>query len=147
MRIDNLYPTPQELLIKDGLGNLTDIKLKLVGIHSRQVRDVARRIHKETLGKDDVETLEKANAEIYATCITGWEGIENADGPVPYTHQKAVEYLLTPELYFIREQVEEFVQEKTNFFRKGNESVGSVGATTGVTQHAQRSRNLEKIAA
>lgn len=124
MKITDLFPIAQILNIKDGLGEPTEIKFQVLGMESRPVREAAKRVHKSTVGQvdPDIDSLEKGNAEVVAACIVGWSGIENADGPVPYSHAKAVEYMLTPELTFMRAQVEEFVSKREVFFRKGDQA-------------------------
>lgn len=124
MRLDHLYPTSQSLVIKDGLGEETDIVLQVIGMESKPVREAAKRMHKSTIGRteQDIDALEKGNAEVVAACITGWTGLENADGPVPYSHAKALELMMMPELTFMRAQVEEFVSERVRFFRKGDQA-------------------------
>lgn len=124
MRIDQLFPIAQTLVIKDGLGEPTELKFQLLGLESRAVREAAKRVHKASIGKAeaDIDALEQGNADVTAACIVGWSGLDNADGPVPYSHAKAVELMLMPELTFVRAQVEEFVSERARFFRKDDQA-------------------------
>lgn len=126
MKLQALYPHTTTLDIKDGVGNPTDIKFSMVGADSKQYRDAAKKAAKSVLGKDkeisqDYDLIEKSNAALYAACILDWTGLEDESGaPVPYSQTKALEFMMTPELTFIREQVEAFVFKRAEFFRTGS---------------------------
>jgi hypothetical protein len=122
MQLQNLFPTAADLPITFPDGTATGIVLKLVGQDSKQFRDVAKRMAGSMLGqqdKPDVEALDKQGAELAAACIVGWSGIDDGDSSLPYSSAKAIELMSMPELTFIRQQVEGFVSQRTNFFRKG----------------------------
>lgn len=124
MDIANLFPIARELVIKDAHGNDTDIKFNVVGLESKAARDAAKRVHKSNQGRTevDLDALERGDAEVVASCVTGWSGLTEKGNPIPYSHAKAVELLIQPECTFIKEQVEAFVSKRAEFFRKGDQA-------------------------
>lgn len=128
MKLQALFPHTAALAIKDGSGQETGIKFDMVGADSKQYRDAAKKAAKSVLGQDkeltqDFDLIEKSNAGLYAACIVGWSGIEGDDGePLPYSAAKALDFMMTPELGYIREQVEGFVFKRTEFFYKSSEA-------------------------
>lgn len=124
MNISNVYSS-QPLPITYPDGSPSGLVLQVVGQDSKAFREVAKKFAKQMLGTDarpDIDHLEQQNGELIAACIVGWSGLDDATGSVPYSADKAVELMLTPELSFIREQVEGFAGKRTNFFRAGQET-------------------------
>lgn len=125
MRIDQLG-IAQDLDIKfpDGKGGFADstgIVLKVVGTDSDEFHGVVKRQMQEARGRETaltVDEISRQTSEQLACCIVGWTGIEDVNGEVPYSPEKALEIMETTRLAFIREQVEGFVTKRTNFFRK-----------------------------
>jgi hypothetical protein len=120
MRIDNLART-ENLDIKYPDGELTDISLKVISTDSKPFHAVVMRQTQEARDRETpftVEQMAARSAEQLAACIVGWSGIEDADGQIPYSPEKAVEIMRTENLMFMREQVEGFVTKRTHFFRK-----------------------------
>jgi hypothetical protein len=118
MTLADLKPTSIDMELIHPTKGATGIMLKIVGQDSVQFRQLSKGLMKNRLeqGKDtkiDVDQLEKDNAALAAACIVGWD--EGVFGP--YTADKAVEYMIDPELAWIREQVESFVKTRSNFFR------------------------------
>lgn len=117
MTLNDLRPTTKKIeLIHPTQGN-TGIYVELVGQDSKAFRERSKALMKQRLaeGKDakiDVDQLEKDNADLAATCVVGWD--EEVFGP--FSKEKAREIMGDPELTWIREQVEEAVKERTNFF-------------------------------
>lgn len=147
MRIDKVSTTqPLVIRLPDGKvdkehpfdwtqGTETDMVLQCVSMESAPVRTAGRKIHKENLGKKEedipLEVQDRQHAELYASAVLDWSGVENADGPVPYSHEKVVEYLQKPELRFVFEQVQIFVSERAKFFPRNNEPTGRDGPSVG----------------
>lgn len=100
--------------------------LHIVGEDSKGFRDLSKRLLKDRLAnsKDgkaniDVDQIEKDNIALSAVCIIGWDTeLENAFGV--YTPERAVELMGIPELAWMKEQVEAFKGERSNFFPKSN---------------------------
>jgi hypothetical protein len=125
MDLANLLPAQQELVIKLHDGTPTDVVFYLVGQDSKAFREVSKRHAQAYLAasKPDVNVLEKQNAELLAACIMNWKGLSENGNPVPYSSDKALELMLMPELTYIREQVEQFIAQRANFFRKSSGTV------------------------
>lgn len=123
MELSSLFPITKDLVITTAQGDSTDLLFKVVGHDSKQFRAVAKKYAQQFLGVDKipVDELERQNAELLAACIIGWNNLTEGGVPVPYTHEKAVELMMTPELSFIREQVERYVAQRVNFFRRDTE--------------------------
>ena len=123
MKLQSLFPHTAPLNIVDGSGNQTGITFEMVGADSKQYREAAKKAARLVLGKDkemssDYDLIEKSTAALYAACILGWSGLDDDDGSaLPYSQAKALEFMVTPELSFIREQVEGFVFKRSEFFR------------------------------
>jgi len=104
-------------------GNDTGIELLLTGHDTKTFRDTAKNNYKECLTKklDPQASFERdieQNLTLVAACIVGWTGLENDDGTeMLYSPKKALEIISMPEFAFMREQVEEFIAERKNFFR------------------------------
>lgn len=141
MRLDELRPVGQELTIrypngKKGWvdGEETDLKLSLVSADSKQFHAVVSRHAQDALSRaEELPIVERQHqtAEQIAACVVGWTGLEDSNGPIPYSHQKAIELMLNPELAFIREQVESFVVKRANFFRASQGAAGTVRHAVG----------------
>ena len=126
MKLEQLLPSSQVLVVKDIDGNDTDFKIHLVGKDSKQFREASNKVTKSMIGKgsDDQEVLMKANGELLAACIIGWEGLAD----IPYTPEKALEFMSMPEMQPVQEQVDAFVAQRANFFRKSGGQAGKVGS-------------------
>jgi hypothetical protein len=109
------------------------IYLEVIGQDSKPFRDLGKRLMKARLGKKDgpvdVDQLEKDNAELAAACIVGWTDDQAFDGP--YSPARAIELMAMPELSWIREEVEAFVRERSNFFLKAAGKPPAGGAAAG----------------
>ena len=131
MDLAQLLPAPAEVVINLPDGTPTDIVFKMVGQDSKQFRDIAKKMARSMLGKEqkpDIDALEQQNAELIASCVVGWKGLTEDGQPLDYTPAKALDLLNRPELSFIREQLEVCVAKRTNFFRRG--SAQSAGEDT-----------------
>lgn len=122
MKLSSLKPSVAQLKLINAQGEATDVVLNLIGQDTKPFRDKARAIAKGMVGKTakdvDLDILEKHNTELAATCLVGWVGLQDDEGnDIIYTPQAALELMNDPELAFIKEQVEEFIAERKNFFR------------------------------
>jgi len=105
----------------------TGIILNLLGPDSKQVRDKAKALVKLGLGKKelttaDIEQAELQSNEVLAAAIVGWTGIEDENGEeITYTPAKALEFISDPGLSFMKEQIDQFIGERKNFFRPASE--------------------------
>jgi hypothetical protein len=148
MRIDQLTPISQELTIRypDGKfgwkdGSLTDIVLKVVSADSKQFHEVISQHAQAALGREDdlpIADRQRQTAEQIASCITGWQGLEDERGAVQYSRDKATELMQNPELAFVREQVESFVVRRQNFFRSGAQPAVRLRAELGAPEHSKQ---------
>lgn len=121
MDLNNLRPQVTEMEIQDPAGNPTGVVFSLIGKDTKQFRDKFKSIVKTNTAKKtkevDLDSLEEQNAELLATSIVGWKGLTEGGVEVPYSPDKALSIIKDPELAFIKEQVEEFIQDRKNFFR------------------------------
>lgn len=121
MRINRMLPVVRQLEIKMPDGSVSGVVLSVVGQDSVQFRNMAKKFHAEMLTRKEKPTfdeLEQHNAELIASCVVGWDGLEDDEGnPLGHSHNEAVKLMLNPGLAFMRDQVEEFAKERTNFFR------------------------------
>lgn len=126
INLTRLFPLVQTLEIKFPDGSPTGLKLKVVGQDSKQFREVAKQYGQQMLGSDskpDIDLLEKQNTELIASCIVGWDEVIGDDGnPVMYSPENAKALVGTPELTYIRNQVEAYIGQRANFFRAVNEA-------------------------
>ena len=72
---------------------------------------LARRIEK-------MEADEADNATLAASAIVGWnEAFADVEGVGPYTPEVALMLMSTPEISWMREQIENGLRQRENFFR------------------------------
>ena len=77
--------------------------------------EIMRKRLEDKLEVIDPERLAEESAALVAASIAGWSDDEAFDGP--YSEQRAIELMLMPGLMWIREQVESFRKDRSNFFR------------------------------
>lgn len=140
MRVNEMLPVVKQLEIKMPDGSNTGVVLTVVGQDSVQFRSMARKLASSMTTRKDrpsIDELEQQNAELIATCIVGWTGLEDEEGnPLPYSHEEALKLMTNPGLHFMRDQVEEFAKERTNFFRGSAEGANRGSKTSGKAKHA-----------
>lgn len=122
MKLTDLKPSVASMEVVHPTMGATGVTLRLVGQDTKQFRDKAKQIAKSVVGKGtkdvDLDAMQDQNLELVACCIVGWSGLEDDDGAeLEYTPERALELIRNPELSFIKEQVEEFVADRKNFFR------------------------------
>lgn len=121
----NLYdPRTREPLLQDDgppilirlLGRDSDVfRKKEREIQARRINRSVKRRNKD-LTPDDLEQAEKEACELLASVTTGWAGIDLGEGEVDFSEKAAKDLYLDYE--WIRTQVDEFVDERSNFFTK-----------------------------
>jgi hypothetical protein len=129
MELNSLRPQSAEMVVHLADGSLSDVVLSVISTDSKEYHAVARRYFDDMLSpnrKRGAEQHAQAAAELIASCIVGWKGLTENGEPIRYSNDKAVELMATPELLFIREQVEAYVKERTNFFLGGDKAASSV---------------------
>lgn len=99
----------------------TDIKIKLAGLDSHRYREHVRRIANKRMAnkknaKQTFEQLEHQTAELFAMLTIDWEGIEENGAELTCNFENAMRIYLDPNLKFLVDQVDEFVNERSNFF-------------------------------
>ena len=119
--IADLFAKVSELELKDIEGNLTGIKLKLVGADSKQFRDAEKKTLpyfgklKADLIPSELEELAKINKDMIISLIVGWDNDEVFGGA--YTPELAKAIFEQEQANIVLEQVEEYAKVRTNFFR------------------------------
>ena len=98
----------------------TDIKIRLAGSDSARYRNKIKKIAEKDKGKRknnfNLDAAERQGAEILAACTLDWKGIQRGGVDIPFTYENAVELYADPNLRWLREQVDEFIADRTNFF-------------------------------
>ena len=99
----------------------TDFKIKLAGTDSFIYRNWLKRMSNKKLGNFkkkgfSYEESERSSVELLAELTLGWEGLEADGEPIVYSREKAMELYSDPNMKWLREQVDEFVGERANFF-------------------------------
>ncbi len=120
MKLQSLLPQAADLSVLHPVTKEpTGIVLKVVGRDSSQFKQKARELLRASLAKKKEETIldrENENQELVASAIVGWnDEADEAFGS--YTPARALEIVKMDELAFMLEQVEEFIAERSNFFR------------------------------
>jgi len=122
MKLSTLLPNVAKMeLIHPEIGP-TGIFINLIGQDSKVFRDKAKVIASSLVGKSskdaDYDKLITQSIELAAACIVGWSGLEDEEGnEIPYSPAKALELVADPGLAYLKEQVEEFIADRKNFFR------------------------------
>lgn len=107
--------------IRNRAGELEEgVTITVVGTYSatyRKVRDANRdKMVKQRRGMLNGEALDAQAIETAARCIKGWTGFTANGQPYPYTRENAI--ALLSEADWIREQVEEAMNDHASFFQK-----------------------------
>lgn len=101
-----------------------DVVFDLVGCDSSVYKSCRRRSTNKVLAKAQknakkvatAESIEDERVDRIAQCIKGWRGVMDDGQDVPYSYDAAVK-LLT-EGSWLKEQIEEFIEERSNFLTK-----------------------------
>ena len=109
-----------KVVIRDPLGNPTDIIVTVVGQDSPSYRATAKAISMEPFKKDvprDDQAAERA-ARLTAAGIKGWTGLEENGKTVPYSPEKALEFCSNPAYDLFASQVYSAILDRSLFFGK-----------------------------
>lgn len=124
MDIRNLKPKTRELTIVLPTGEPTDIVLTVVGADSKQFRETSLKWATKYFDGDkktNPADILHSRCEQAAACIVGWKGLEEDGVPIPYSPEKALELMMMAELHFVVDQIEQFITERANFFRRSED--------------------------
>lgn len=127
----SVAPTVAKLRLLDNEGQPLPVTLTVQGIHVPAVKAKSLEATAWLQGagrtdktEDFVKSITKAEgaaAEMAAAAIIGWDDDEFMGGT--YSPTYALELMRKPELDFVRTQVNQFVANTNNFFRKGDRMV------------------------
>jgi hypothetical protein len=121
--IMDLFAKVSELELKNFDGDLTGLKLKMVGTDSKQYRTAEKKMfpfagRKITeLKPDEIEAIANLKQEMVLSFVIGWNNDDAFGGPFSPEALKAL--LEKEEAKFIRDQIEEFASQRANFFQPG----------------------------
>lgn len=107
-------------ILHPGTGVSTGIRINVVGPDSDLYRKVDSRIKNANLlaaqrrGKITAEVLDAGGLDLLVGVTVGWEGVVFSGQPLEFTEEN-VRQVYT-DFRFIREQVDEFVGQRANFF-------------------------------
>ncbi|MDP4299930.1 hypothetical protein [Leptothrix discophora] len=128
-----LRPKRAEVKIMHPVYGETEAIVYLVGGFSKQFRDARDRLIKE-LGPDvditkaDRPTQIKFFAELYASCVIGWNEVLT-DAHAEFSYDAALQLFTDAEIEWIGGQLSTFINDSANFFRPEPSVVGQVGST------------------
>lgn len=123
LSITDLFAKVGELELKDFDGNLTGMKLKMVGTDSKQYRTAERKMfpyagRKITeLKAEEIDTIAALKEEMILSFVIGWNNEDAFGGP--FSPEALKELLAKEEAKFVRDQIEEFAASRVNFFQPG----------------------------
>lgn len=127
MKITDFVKQSAELKIEGPNGEDLGVTLKLQGTTNQSIKKkfIEANGWLTSAGKHEdpkkfaeaVMTADKIACDIAAESVIGWDNDEFMGGT--YTPQYARELLSKPELEFIRVQINKFVADQQNWFRKG----------------------------
>ena len=117
-------------------GKDTDIRIKLAGVDSDVYRTAESKYintarEKYLQGKGSLEGQQEAGIKVLAACTLEWEGITQDGQPVACKFETAYQLYKNSKLAFIREQVDQFINNRKNFLaviEKNSES-GQTGVS------------------
>lgn len=103
----------------------TGISIRLVGTDSADYRKVARALQNRRLEKVARQGKVKMTAEeheenqlaMLCVCVKEWKGMEKDKKEYPCTPENVRALLSDPQFAWLREQIDEFVGERTNFIQ------------------------------
>lgn len=118
--LDDLRPKTQRMyVVHPGTGEETTAYFDVIGQDSKEVRKVFTEIVRER-NKDKKEPtyddLQDENVRILAATVKGWD--ENTFGT--FTEDNVRTILNDPELTPVREQLNNFTEDRRNFFRQSS---------------------------
>mgnify|MGYP003620955818 FL=1 len=116
--MDVLHPISGELLKDSGKNNVT---ITLLGSDSTQMRDAMSNRAKQQLASKKpnqittIDEAEQASAELLASVVVSWSGIEENGQPIECIHRNVVATL--KKYSWLRLQIDQFVSDRSNFFK------------------------------
>ena len=113
------HPTTGELLFADD-EKKKPMTIKLVGTDSQIYNDILQRrarkqVNKRRPDKIDVAEARRKGTELLARCTLSWNNILNGGKNTKHSYEAAVK--LYEEFPWIREQVDRFVGDRSNFLQ------------------------------
>jgi len=99
------------------------VRIRLVGVDSPRFRNkqqeyMNRRLNRNKLKIGTAEQLESERIELLVACTIGWEGMIRNGQDWPFSAENARLLYSEPSLKWIRDAVDEFVGERSNFLSK-----------------------------
>ena len=110
------HPVTDEKLMNDG----KPMTLNLIGTESKQYRAKEhefqnKRLNKISRGKKlNMSVNDDETCDLLSVCIVGWSGLVMGGEEIEFSQREAVKLLM--KFKWIRDQVDEFVGDRTNFF-------------------------------
>jgi len=123
--LKDLAPSAQDMKVVHPVHGELDVTIKIQGQYAPTVRQKSietlawiQSAQKETKPDQMADLFSKAErsaAETAAAAIVGWSDDEFFGGA--YSKEFALQLMNTPEMEFLRTQVNKFVSDQANFFR------------------------------
>jgi hypothetical protein len=126
--IASITPITQKLGFTLPNGETAKFKFHVVGQDSRQFKDASKKFatlmlaHEAAGTKPSVDEIQNGNLDMMTACVVGWEDFTEDDGTaIPYSPEAARWIIGHPGTAYIREQVEAYIGQRANFFRKSDQ--------------------------
>lgn len=99
-------------------GEPLDVTIRLLGSDSAAYRNAVKRIAERRRGqkRQTLDEMEQQAAELMASITVGWANLERDGKPVDFSHDAAQQVYI--DFPWIREQVDQFVTDRANFFTR-----------------------------
>jgi len=118
-KMDLIHPVSGEILM-DGDGN--SMYIRVAGVYSDHYQKSSRSVMDRRLSKQKgrkkvnitAEQMENENTETIARCVIDWNILVNSVVP-PCDFENVYKVLIDPQFRWIREQIEDFMEDDSNF--------------------------------
>ena len=103
--------------------NKNPVTIKLLGTDSRAWRNHNKDVQRKRIAQMvtrkkkniDYTSTDEEVCEMLSICTVGWSGVGGEDGDIEFSQEAAFELYLSQ--IWIREQVNEFIGDRANFFK------------------------------
>lgn len=143
MELSALLPTAQDLPIFNLQGEPTEVIFKVVGKESKRHKEVLNRQPIKAIENPTLGDFDNVEVQLTAACIVGWTGLTENGAPLAYSPEKALEIISTPELGYIRSQVEAFIMDRANFFRGSEPKAAGSRENAGAAKLSKEGRPIK----
>lgn len=109
------HPVTGEALKHDGKDVIISLYGKDSDIARKAMKQAAQKALNKRIQRTDIDNAIGNAASLLASCTAGWSGITEGGKVVEFSHEAACE--LYTKYHWLREQVDEFIGDRANFFK------------------------------